>query len=84
MSRAGGNLSSPFCKTVTTSETDLFHELLHVLFLLENKCSQVLERDVVLHVLGVVVIFHVDLRNWEKKSPKHETASAQLSATGLR
>lgn len=42
---------------------DLTHELLHVLFLLENKRSQIIEWNVGLHILGKAMIFHIDLRN---------------------
>lgn len=43
---------------------DLSHELLHVIFSLENKRTHVIERDVSLHILGKTMVLHIDL--WTK------------------
>lgn len=41
---------------------DLSHELFHVIFPLEDKRTQVLECDVVLHIFSEAIILHVDLK----------------------
>lgn len=43
--------------------TDLRHELLHVVFSLKDKRPQIVERDVVLHILSKAMVLHIDLRN---------------------
>lgn len=52
-------------------DPDLDHELLHVVFPLENKRPQVVKWDVVLHILGKTMFFHIDL--WNEKSISIQT-----------
>lgn len=47
-------------------DSDLNHKLLHVVFPLEDEGAQVVERDVVLHVLSKAMILHIDLCNRDR------------------
>lgn len=64
-------------------QPDLNHELLHVIFPLENKRPQIVERDVVLHILGKTIVFHIDLKN--RKSISIQTHyCCQINSASVR
>lgn len=69
---------------VSYKTADLSHELLHVIFPLENKCPQIMEWDVALHILGKAMIFHINLRNKEIISKQGQSRSkGEIQAVGM-